>query len=89
MILILSLAVAVLFAAGAYLMLKHDLVRLIVDMAHGLGHDVVAEGVETAEQLAALRKLGCHKGQGYYFSAPLAPEAVAEHVGSLLGEQAA
>jgi diguanylate cyclase (GGDEF)-like protein/PAS domain S-box-containing protein len=39
----------------------------IVKLAHSLGMDVVAEGVETKEQVAALRLLGCQPGQGYFF----------------------
>jgi EAL domain-containing protein (putative c-di-GMP-specific phosphodiesterase class I) len=50
------------------------IVRAIVSLADSLGLKVVAEGVETAEQLAELRALGCSMGQGYYFSPPL-PEA--------------
>ena len=42
----------------------------VVILAQILGMDVVAEGVETKEQLALLRKLGCENGQGYYFSRP-------------------
>ncbi|HEU4595138.1 MAG TPA: EAL domain-containing protein, partial [Pyrinomonadaceae bacterium] len=47
-----------------------EIVRTIVMLAQVLGMDVVAEGVETKEQLALLRKLGCENGQGYYFSRP-------------------
>nr|MDQ3805531.1 EAL domain-containing protein [Acidobacteriota bacterium] len=47
-----------------------EIVRTIVMLAQILGMDVVAEGVETKEQLALLRKLGCENGQGYYFSRP-------------------
>ena len=43
----------------------------IVTLGHGLGMDVVAEGIETEAQLAALRRLGCDHGQGYLFSRPL------------------
>ncbi|MDP2196421.1 MAG: EAL domain-containing protein [Rhodocyclaceae bacterium] len=46
----------------------------IVSMAQRLGHRVIAEGVETAEQLAFLKSLGCQEMQGYYFSAPVAAE---------------
>jgi EAL domain-containing protein (putative c-di-GMP-specific phosphodiesterase class I) len=50
------------------------IVRTIIDMAHTLGSIVVAEGVETAEQAALLRSLGCEQAQGYYFARPM-PEA--------------
>jgi diguanylate cyclase (GGDEF)-like protein/PAS domain S-box-containing protein len=45
-----------------------DLVRVIVDLAHSLGMTVVAEGVETVEQVAELRAVGCDHAQGHYFS---------------------
>jgi EAL domain-containing protein (putative c-di-GMP-specific phosphodiesterase class I) len=46
------------------------LVETILRLAAGLGLSVVAEGIETAEQLAKLASLGCGFGQGYYFSRP-------------------
>ncbi len=49
------------------------IVRTIVEMAHTLGRHVIAEGIETAEQLARLRALGCEFGQGFHFSKPVAP----------------
>ena len=48
-----------------------EIVRTIIMLAQNLGMDVIAEGIETKEQLALLRKLKCEKGQGYYFSKPL------------------
>jgi diguanylate cyclase (GGDEF)-like protein len=48
-----------------------SIVRAIVSLAHGLRLKVVAEGVETEAQLAALKALGCDQYQGYYFSAAL------------------
>ena len=48
-----------------------EIVRTIVVLAQNLGMDVVAEGVETNDQLALLQKLGCENGQGYYFSKPV------------------
>ena len=47
------------------------LFEAIVSMAHALGMRVVAEGVETAAQLAALQALGCEEVQGYYVSKPV------------------
>ncbi len=47
------------------------IVRGIVDLVHGLGRRVVAEGVETAAGLAFLLGVGCDVGQGYYWSRPL------------------
>ncbi|MGB8509646.1 MAG: EAL domain-containing protein [Pyrinomonadaceae bacterium] len=51
-----------------------EIVRTIVVLAQNLGMDVVAEGVETNDQLALLRKLGCENGQGYFFSKPVSHE---------------
>jgi EAL domain-containing protein (putative c-di-GMP-specific phosphodiesterase class I) len=45
-----------------------EIVRTIVTLAQNLGKDMIAEGVETASQLAKLRELKCKYGQGYYFS---------------------
>jgi EAL domain-containing protein (putative c-di-GMP-specific phosphodiesterase class I) len=47
------------------------IVRSVIELAHGLGLQVTAEGVETAEQLAALRALGCDLIQGYLLAQPL------------------
>ena len=52
------------------------LARGILTLGQTLGLETVAEGIETAEQLAALRELGCQLGQGYYFARPLGPAAV-------------
>jgi EAL domain-containing protein (putative c-di-GMP-specific phosphodiesterase class I) len=46
----------------------------IISIAKKLKLKVVAEGVETPEQLSFLRAEGCDDGQGYYFSRPMAPE---------------
>jgi len=48
-----------------------EIVQTIVQLAHNLGMEVTAEGVETAEQLNRLRALGCEYGQGYHFSKPV------------------
>ena len=49
-----------------------EMVRAIITLAHNLGMDVVAEGVETEDQRAALRALGCDYAQGFYFSEAVA-----------------
>ena len=51
-------------------------VRSIINLAHTLGMTVVAEGVETAEQLAFVRLHGCDFAQGHHLSEPLPPAAV-------------
>jgi EAL domain-containing protein (putative c-di-GMP-specific phosphodiesterase class I) len=45
-------------------------VAAVVDLAHALGLSVVAEGIETADQLSILRGLGCDHGQGFVFGLP-------------------
>nr|WP_255480158.1 EAL domain-containing protein [Quadrisphaera sp. RL12-1S] len=53
---------------------RRTVVRTTVELAHGLGMRVVAEGVEDAAVLAQLRELGCDASQGYLHSRALAPE---------------
>jgi diguanylate cyclase (GGDEF)-like protein/PAS domain S-box-containing protein len=53
-----------------------DIVKAIVEMAHSLRLEVIAEGVETKEQLFQLRKLGCKYVQGFLFSKPVDTQAV-------------
>jgi EAL domain-containing protein (putative c-di-GMP-specific phosphodiesterase class I) len=52
------------------------IVKSMIDLAHGLGLSCTAEGVETAEQLALLRTLGCDVVQGYLLAEPLEPNAL-------------
>jgi diguanylate cyclase (GGDEF)-like protein/PAS domain S-box-containing protein len=54
-----------------------EIARTILPMANNLQLDVVAEGVETIQQVAVLKKLHCKYGQGYYFSRPLSAEGTA------------
>lgn len=58
-----------------------SIVQAIIAMAHSLGIKVIAEGVETAEQLAFLRQHACDGMQGYYISRPVAPEKFVELLG--------
>jgi diguanylate cyclase (GGDEF)-like protein len=52
------------------------LVRAIIELGQALGLEVVAEGIERADQLGPLRALGCRFGQGYLFSRPMEPDAM-------------
>ena len=59
-------------------------VKLVIDLAHGVGIQAIAEGVETVDQLTRLREMGCDQAQGYYFWKPLmGEEAAALQGGSL------
>jgi diguanylate cyclase (GGDEF)-like protein len=50
---------------------NYDIIKAIINLAHSLGLDVIAEGIETEAQLEILRGLGCEYGQGYLFAYPL------------------
>jgi diguanylate cyclase (GGDEF)-like protein len=50
------------------------IVRAVIDLARAIGISAVAEGVETREQVAGLKKLGCQVAQGFYYSHPLRVE---------------
>jgi diguanylate cyclase (GGDEF) domain len=50
-----------------------EIVRATIALAHNLGMTVVAEGIETDQQLKLLKSFGCDFGQGYFFARPLAP----------------
>ena len=63
------------------------IVRAIIAMSRSLGLTVVAEGVESAQQLAMLRELGCDLVQGYYFSEPLSLEAANNHIANQRSSQ--
>ena len=57
-----------------------SIVRAIISLAHSLHLKVIAEGVETPEQLALLTELGCDQYQGFYFSSAVLPARFAELV---------
>jgi len=68
-----------------------QIVRTIVELARVLGMDVVAEGIETDEQDALLRQLGCRYGQGFLYSPPQPAETISEMLrlpGRVLSEPA-
>jgi EAL domain-containing protein (putative c-di-GMP-specific phosphodiesterase class I) len=52
------------------------IVRAMTDLARHLSLDLIAEGVERAEQVTMLAAIGCYKFQGYYFSRPVSPEEI-------------
>ncbi|TCT15442.1 PAS domain S-box-containing protein/diguanylate cyclase (GGDEF)-like protein [Natranaerovirga pectinivora] len=47
------------------------IIKTIIDMSHNLGYKVIAEGVETKEQIEFLKKNNCNEVQGYYYSKPI------------------
>ena len=51
------------------------IVGMVIDLAHTLGMEAVAEGVESEEQATLLREMGCDHAQGFHFSKALPPEA--------------
>jgi diguanylate cyclase (GGDEF)-like protein len=59
---------------------NQKIVEATINLAHTLGLDVVAEGIETLEQLEILKNLGCDYGQGYLFSQPIEATALEEFI---------
>ncbi|MGK7946111.1 MAG: putative bifunctional diguanylate cyclase/phosphodiesterase [Microcystaceae cyanobacterium] len=53
---------------------KLRLTQIIIELANHFGMEVIAEGIETPEQVEQLQQLGCQFGQGYYFDRPLTTE---------------
>jgi diguanylate cyclase (GGDEF)-like protein len=51
----------------------NEIVRATIILAHNLGMSVVAEGIETQQQLSLLQSYGCDYGQGYFFARPMTP----------------
>jgi diguanylate cyclase (GGDEF)-like protein len=68
---------------------NRNIVEAIVSLAHKLGLTVVAEGIETPEQHAALRDMACDLGQGYLFSPPLPKNQADRWIERLAGCSAA
>jgi len=65
------------FVRGAAAGRELSIARAIVAMGNSLGLEVIAEGVETAEQHALLSTFGCREGQGFHFARPALPDALA------------
>jgi len=65
------------------------IVRAIVGVAKSLGLMLVAEGIESAEQLECLRKLGCECGQGFFYSPPVSAATVRDLLWQLRGPRSA
>ena len=59
------------------------LIQVIINLSEDLNRKIVAEGIETIEQINLLRTMGCHLGQGYYFSKPIAYSEIVEKYGSV------
>lgn len=60
---------------------SQKIVQAVVDLAHALGLEVHAEGIETQAQRDTLRAMGCDRLQGYWFGRPMAPTALAQWLG--------
>jgi EAL domain-containing protein (putative c-di-GMP-specific phosphodiesterase class I) len=62
------------------------IVHSTIELAHNLGLSVVAEGVSSRETWEELKRLGCDEGQGYYFSRPIPPDALAQWYREVMAE---
>ena len=63
-----------------------EIIHTIITLAHSLGMDVVAEGIETKTQLEKLKELECNYGQGYLISQPLDSLQTTEFLSQFLSE---
>ena len=66
---------------------RHDaeIIRVVLGMAENFGLEVIAEGIEGADQEAVLRGMGCHEGQGYLYGKAMSPTALAAMIRSREG----
>lgn len=55
------------------------IIRAVVALANGLGMATIAEGAETAEEVATVRSLGCRNIQGFYFGRPMTPASIRQY----------
>lgn len=65
------------------------LLRTMADLGNMLGTRIIAEGIETEEQVCAARSAGCHEGQGFYWSRAIPAEAAGHYLSSGHPERAA
>ncbi len=65
-----------------------EILRAVTLMGHSLGIRVTAEGVETADQLEALAKIGCDFAQGFHIAKPLPPSQATEWIAERLADSA-
>lgn len=56
---------------------KWDIIWAMMILAYSLGLEVIAEGLETEEEITSIKKLGCNLGQGYFYSQPINAQAAA------------
>ncbi|QQE63349.1 hypothetical protein GFS31_00130 [Leptolyngbya sp. BL0902] len=59
---------------------NQDIVKTMLVLAHQMGVGVTAEGIETREQMALLRTMGCNLGQGYWFDPPLPADRIIQRL---------
>ena len=77
------------FVARGQRAADHGVERAIIELGGAFGLQIIAEGIEHADQLARLKSLGCAFGQGYYFSRPLAALAVTDMIAGNRAQQSA
>jgi len=65
---------------------NHAIAKMIIELARSLKMEVIAEGVETQQELDCLIKLGCYQYQGYYFSRPLTFNKLVERIDTSLAK---
>jgi EAL domain-containing protein (putative c-di-GMP-specific phosphodiesterase class I) len=68
---------------------SHEIVRIIIMLAHNLGLKVVAEGTETENHITLLKQLNCEMSQGYNYSRPADAQAMVKLLASNLAAVAA
>ncbi len=61
---------------------KSEIIRMIISLAHSLGVNVIAEGIEMQSQADALSELGCTDMQGYLYSRPIPEDEIPQHITS-------